>query len=175
MTSLFPLSVIGLGANLGYPLETFEKAVEHLASVGEIAEFSRVYCSEAQGPPQPDYHNAAVAMRFAEPPAAVLRALMDVERKCGRVRRERWGARVLDLDWLWIEGGTISTGALAVPHPLLTQRAFALRPLLDVAPAAEDPISGQPYTKWLQSVAAQRIAVLDAPGVPWQDATECRR
>ena len=66
---------------------------------------------------------------------------------CGRVRRERWGPRTLDLDLLFISGQAVDLPGLVVPHRELTQRAFALLPLLDVAPEACDPVTGQRYSE----------------------------
>jgi 2-amino-4-hydroxy-6-hydroxymethyldihydropteridine diphosphokinase len=71
--------------------------------------------------------------------------LLAVEASLGRTRAERWGPRVIDLDVLWIEGVVVRHPRLVVPHPRLRERAFAVRPLLDVAPDARDPVSGAPY------------------------------
>jgi 2-amino-4-hydroxy-6-hydroxymethyldihydropteridine diphosphokinase len=77
----------------------------------------------------------------------VLRHALEIERNMGRVRAPgvRWEPRTVDLDVLWIEGESIAEPGLTVPHPRLGERAFAVRPLLDVAPDATDPGSGTPY------------------------------
>jgi 2-amino-4-hydroxy-6-hydroxymethyldihydropteridine diphosphokinase len=61
----------------------------------------------------------------------------------GRVRAERFGPRTIDLDLLWIEGVAVDGPRLVVPHPRLRERAFALVPLLEVAPDARDPRTGE--------------------------------
>ena len=68
-----------------------------------------------------------------------MRALLAIESSMGRVRAEKNGPRTIDLDILWIEGTTLATELVTVPHPRLNERAFALAPLLEVAPAARDP------------------------------------
>ncbi len=70
---------------------------------------------------------------------------MPSRQRLGRVRGERWGPRIIDLDILWIEGVSFASERLTVPHPRLRERAFALVPLLDVAPDARDPLTGERY------------------------------
>ncbi len=83
----------------------------------------------AGAPPQPKYLNAAVLLETDLEPEALLDRLLEIER----------APRTIDLDILWIDGVTHATEKLVVPHPHLRERAFALRPLLDVAPTAKDP------------------------------------
>jgi 2-amino-4-hydroxy-6-hydroxymethyldihydropteridine diphosphokinase len=143
-------AVIGFGSNLGDRLATMRAALAELARVARVETTSRVYESPAlvwcssphpsgvrtQGPPQGDYLNAAALVTWQGEPEALLDALLAIEAKLGRVRREKWGARTIDLDVLWIEGREVHTRRLTVPHPELSKRAFAVAPLLDVAPAA---------------------------------------
>ena len=77
----------------------------------------------------------------------MLELALEIERAAGRVRRERWGPRTLDLDLLFIAGRTVEQPGLVVPHRELTQRAFALLPLLDVMPEACDPATGRAYSE----------------------------
>jgi 2-amino-4-hydroxy-6-hydroxymethyldihydropteridine diphosphokinase len=129
-------AVIGFGSNLGDRLATMRAALAELALVARVESTSRVYESPAVGPPQPDYLNAAALVTWEGEPEALLDALLAIEAKLGRVRREKWGPRTIDLDVLWIEGREVHTARLTVPHPELAKRAFAVAPLLDVAPAA---------------------------------------
>lgn len=135
--------VIGLGANLGERLATLRAAAQAIGALGELKAKSAIYETDAVlqpgAPPQPKFLNAAVLLETALAPEALLENLHAIERGHGRERREKWSARTLDLDVLWIEGMTLSTPKLVVPHPNLKERAFALRPLLDVAPWAKDP------------------------------------
>jgi 2-amino-4-hydroxy-6-hydroxymethyldihydropteridine diphosphokinase len=95
--------------------------------------------------PQGPYLNAAVALDWCTSPDALLEVLLRIERERGRVRDVRYGPRTLDLDVLWMDGVTLTRDELTVPHPRLHERVFALLPLLEVAPMARDPKTGEPY------------------------------
>lgn len=150
-------AVIGLGSNLGDRLSNLRFAVRYIAELGQVVATSAVYQTQAVGPPQPDYLNAAVRLVALLEPEALLEALLEIERRAGRLRRERWGPRTLDLDLLWLRNRSVDAATLVVPHPELSGRAFALAPLLDVAPTAADPRTGRTY--------AELLAGLDASGV----------
>ena len=133
---------VALGANLagpqGEPLQTLRWALQTLgARVGRVVAVSKAYRTVALGmpgaAPAPDYWNAACAVQTALEPEGVLAALMGIEAEAGRVRRERWLSRTLDLDLLLFGESTIHTATLDVPHPYLAERVFVLRPLTDIA------------------------------------------
>jgi 2-amino-4-hydroxy-6-hydroxymethyldihydropteridine diphosphokinase len=152
--------VLGLGANLGSRLETLRRAADELERTGAMVIQGRsgVYESPpAGGPAQPDYLNAAVAGVTTLSPAALLEAVLRVERALGRHRPDqvRWGPRPIDIDILWMAELRLHTSGLIVPHPRLRERSFALLPLLDVAPDAHDPADGAAYT----DLAAARAAL----------------
>jgi 2-amino-4-hydroxy-6-hydroxymethyldihydropteridine diphosphokinase len=147
-------AVVGLGANLGDRASTLAAAVAALSEAGEVTAVSALYETEPVGPPQPAYLNAAVRLDFGGTPRELLEVLLAVERRFGRVRRERFGPRTLDLDLLWIAGVQVDEEDLVVPHPRLGERRFALEPLLDVAPEALDPRTGQGISAWLQRLPA---------------------
>jgi 2-amino-4-hydroxy-6-hydroxymethyldihydropteridine diphosphokinase len=138
-------AVIGLGSNLGERGASLELGAAGLAEFGSIVGRSFVYETAPVGPPQPHFLNAAVRLRTELAPGQLMAALLEIERRAGRERRERWGPRTLDLDLLWIRGRCVQEPSLVVPHPRLHERAFALLPLLDVAPDAADPRTGQAY------------------------------
>ena len=140
--------VIGLGANLGDRLGALRAACEAIAKLGTIRARSRVFETEPVGMTnQPRFLNAAVALETRLSPGDLMSALLDVERAMGRVRAEKNGPRTIDLDLLWIEGVTLATELVTVPHPRLKDRAFALAPLLDVAPAAREPATRMAYAE----------------------------
>jgi 2-amino-4-hydroxy-6-hydroxymethyldihydropteridine diphosphokinase len=142
-------AAVGLGANLGDRLATLRGAARALGALavdGRLLASSRVYeTAPIGGPEQPAFLNAAVLLDYDGAPLALLEALLAIEARFGRERRERWGPRTLDLDVLWIEGLAVNDPRLVVPHPRLSARAFAVLPLLDVAPGARDPASGAAY------------------------------
>ena len=132
---------IGLGANLGDRMESLRAAVEELAREPGflLRQTSSVYETEPVGPPQPRYLNAVVRIGTLLSPRVTLRRLLEIEELLGRVRRERWGSREIDLDLLLYGDRIVAEGALRVPHPRLHERAFALVPLAEIAPDAHHP------------------------------------
>lgn len=137
--------IIGLGSNLGDRHAHLDAAAAALGSTPDIAVVgaSPRYETEALilpgSAPQPRYLNAALRIETRLTPSALLEACLRIEAAEGRVRRERWGARTLDLDLLFAldargEPILLEAASLTLPHPRLLERDFALRPLLDVAP-----------------------------------------
>ncbi|MGN6513514.1 MAG: 2-amino-4-hydroxy-6-hydroxymethyldihydropteridine diphosphokinase, partial [Lysobacteraceae bacterium] len=105
--------------------------------------------------------NAAALLETTLDARALLDGLLGIERGFGRERRERWGPRTLDLDLLLYGDACIDEPGLHVPHPHLHERAFALRPLADVAPDARVPGQGR-VADLLARVDASACVPLDA-------------
>jgi len=136
---------IGLGSNLGDPVATLRSALQALARLPQtqLIHHSHLYRSAAWGlAAQPDFVNGVALIETSLPARAVLDAMLDLERSFGRVRRERWGPRVLDLDLLLYGQWIIDEAGLHVPHPHLHERAFALVPMLEVDPEVVIPGRG---------------------------------
>jgi 2-amino-4-hydroxy-6-hydroxymethyldihydropteridine diphosphokinase len=127
---------IGLGSNLGESVEHLQNArldIKSLPGVEEIA-FSPLYTSSPVGPQdQPDYVNAVMRIKTSLPALQLLRELQAIENAHGRERLVRWGARTLDLDILLYDQYIISEPDLKIPHPEMSNRAFVLYPLADIA------------------------------------------
>lgn len=126
---------IGIGANLGDRHATIAGAVARLRSHAGIAslELSPVHETEPVGPAgQPKFLNAVIGLETTLSPEALLDVLLETERAFGRVRRERWGPRTLDLDLLAYEDETRATPALSLPHPRMLQRSFVTVPLREL-------------------------------------------
>jgi len=112
-----------------------------------IARLSPLYeTAPVGGPPQGDFINAAILVETSANAEDLLRSALMIELRHGRVRRERFGPRTLDIDVLWVDGEVVDRPWLTVPHPRLLERAFALRPLLDVMPTARDPRTMEPLS-----------------------------
>jgi 2-amino-4-hydroxy-6-hydroxymethyldihydropteridine diphosphokinase len=136
---------IALGANLGEPQATLEAALVVLEQHPQISleASSSWYLTAAIGPPQPDYVNGVAVVTTQLSPSALMAQLLEIENQFGRVRRERWGARTLDLDLLLFGDVILATPDLTIPHPRMYDRAFVLVPLAEIAPHWCDPVSGQ--------------------------------
>lgn len=154
---------VALGANIGEPVTHLRAAVEDLAALPgtTVVARSSLYRSAPVGlVNQPDFINAVVALDTTLTPLALLRHLLAIEARHGRVRSIPNAPRTLDLDLL-LHGGTVMHDAeLILPHPRMHQRAFVLQPLLEIDGEASVPGLG-PARHFLPSVADQPIAVFE--------------
>lgn len=134
---------LGLGANLGDPSAQVERAFVRLAALPETRLIARssLYRSDPVGPAgQPDYCNAVCELDTALSPEGLLDAVLAIEVDSGRVRDGvRWAARTLDIDLLHVDGVSLDTPRLTLPHPHLHQRNWVLLPLVEIAPALVIP------------------------------------
>lgn len=156
--------LIGLGGNLasaiGEPPATFRAALTMLARHGvKILARSQVYFSppwpNGDGPP---YYNQAVRAASRLAPGALMQLLLRVEVAHGRVRREKWGPRTLDLDLIDYQGLVTDAEHLALPHPWIEERAFVLKPLADIAPDWRHPITGRTAISAMAALGAAELA-----------------
>jgi len=157
---------IGLGANQGDMADSLRAAVDTLRSLeqSELLAVSPFYKSapiEASGP---DYVNAVAKLETALEPYGLLLHLLDIELMLGRKRRgpsqKKNAPRNVDLDLLLLGDMIIQSTPLTLPHPRLHQRAFVLRPLLDLAPEICIPGQGS-AADFLIAVGDQRVDLLD--------------
>ncbi|HEY2927150.1 2-amino-4-hydroxy-6-hydroxymethyldihydropteridine diphosphokinase [Piscinibacter sp.] len=152
------IASIGLGANLGDAPTTLRRALDALGALPDttLIATSPIYRSAPIDAGGPDYANAVALLRTALAPQALLAALQRIELAHGRDRPHRNAPRTLDLDLLLYGDECIATPTLTVPHPRMHERAFVLKPLADVAPAAVIPGRGA-VSEWLARVADQRV------------------
>jgi 2-amino-4-hydroxy-6-hydroxymethyldihydropteridine diphosphokinase len=126
-------SYLALGANLGDRMANLRQAVGLLQERGaRLLRSSRVYETEPVGPPQPDYLNAVIEVETDLSPRGLLIACMAVEQAMGRVRGERWGPRVIDVDILTFGDTEVDQPDLQIPHPRMHERGFVMIPLLEL-------------------------------------------
>lgn len=143
-------AVVALGANLGERAETLAAAVTELRAL-PLTEDVRVSAPietvavtlQGEDDHAPRYLNAVATLRTRLAPTELLAALHRIEARHGRVRRERWGDRTLDLDLIAYGDEVIDRDDLVVPHPRAHERDFVLVPWLDVDPDAEIPGRGR--------------------------------
>jgi 2-amino-4-hydroxy-6-hydroxymethyldihydropteridine diphosphokinase len=109
----------------------------------ELIAVSSWYQTAPIGPPQPDYLNGCATVKTSLRALDLLTILQAIETDFGRVRREVWGARTLDLDLLLYDNLIVDLPTLQIPHPRMLERAFVLIPLAEIAPDWREPKSGE--------------------------------
>ena len=151
---------LSLGSNLGNREETLREAVRRIGAAEsvELTAVSSVYETEPWGKlDQPRFLNLAVAVETTLSPEALLALAQKIENELGRVRHERWGARTIDIDILCFEGVERNTPELTLPHPYMTERAFVLVPLAEIAPTLT--FKGKTVEAWRQATEDQGIVL----------------
>ena len=134
-------AAIALGSNLGDSRQILLDAIQAIDTSAQISVTARshLYKTAPVGPPQPDYINACITVTTSLSAWELLSGLLSIENQFGRVRKERWGARSLDLDLLFYGDRIIDLPQLSVPHPRLHERPFVLIPLMDIASQWQHP------------------------------------
>lgn len=147
-------SAIALGSNLGDSLKILNAALTILADTPGITlqASSSWYQTAPVGPPQPDYLNGCALLKVQLNPLELLEILLGIEEKFGRVRKERNGPRTLDLDLLLFDDLILESPRLQIPHPRMSERAFVLVPLAEIAPNWVEPVSGKAIEQLVQTV-----------------------
>ncbi len=159
---------IGLGANQGDLEATLRVAIESLKPI-ELSQFvavSPLYRSAPVDATGPDYLNAVVALDTELEPYGLLLHLLEIEVMLGRKRHgpdaKKNAPRNVDLDLLLVGSLIIRSTPLTLPHPRMHERAFVLRPLVDLAPDVAVPGQGK-AVDLLQRISDQRIEPFQAP------------
>ena len=155
---------VGLGSNHDRAMERLHDALDAIAALHGVfpVAFSPVYDTEPQDyGAQPWFKNqvAEFCVSAEWRAESLLSAFLDIERALGRLRSPepaiRFGPRIIDIDLLLFDGPSPSSADCIVPHPRLCRRAFALIPLLDIAPNIL--IHGIPAKQWLGRLAYRKI------------------
>ena len=146
-------ALIGLGSNLGDRLANITGAVATISRVPgvSILKVSSLHETEPVGGPtgQGPFLNGVALLETDVGPLELLRVLHAIEDQFGRERMVHWGERTLDLDLLLFDDTIIDTPEIRVPHPRMRTRRFVLEPLLEVAPAAVDPVTRRSFAEIL--------------------------
>jgi len=132
---------ISLGTNLGNRMENLKKAINKVElQLGELVKSSSVYETRPWGNAnQPDFLNQVILIHGGQPAEYCLHALSSIEQQMGRTREEKWGARIIDLDLLYVDDQIIHTETVTLPHPGIPHRRFVLVPLVEIAPGFIHP------------------------------------
>lgn len=150
---------VGLGSNLDRPREQVLAALEELERLPQthLVSRSRLYRSAPLGhEAQPDFVNAVARIDTGLEPLLLLAELQAIEKRHGRERPFPDAPRTLDLDLLLYGDEVITSSSLTVPHPRMHERAFVLRPLAEICPAASVPGRGT-AAQLLQACPAQDV------------------
>ena len=136
---------IGIGSNLGDREENCRQAIKLIEKNGiAVKKQSRMYETEPWGvKDQPKFINMAIEVEMDKKPEELLRILKEIEKEIGRTETTKWGPRIIDLDILFYDDLILKTDHLEIPHPLLHEREFVLKPLCEIAPYKKHPVTGK--------------------------------
>ncbi|WP_210292035.1 2-amino-4-hydroxy-6-hydroxymethyldihydropteridine diphosphokinase [Aurantimonas endophytica] len=161
---------LGLGGNIGDPQATMAAALRLIDGRADcdVVSASRLYRTPPWGKTdQPWFFNACATVATTLSPRDLLELCLETERSFKRERRERWGPRTLDLDVLDYGERPYEDDALILPHPRVTDRAFVLIPLAEIAPTLR--IAGRTVTEWAAAADPEGIEPASVDGEWWRE------
>lgn len=135
-------AILLIGGNMGDRPKFLQQAAALIAArAGHILQESTMYETAPWGDvQQPDYLNQALVLETTMEAPALLDVLLEIEKEIGRVRRQKWGSRVIDIDMIFFNNEVITLPQLKVPHPQMQNRRFVLAPLQEIIPLWVHPI-----------------------------------
>jgi len=145
-------ATILLGTNLGDQESNLGKACELITNqIGPILNQSSVYKTAAWGiTDQPDFLNQVIEIETSLIPQVLLEACLSIEDQMGRVRKQKWGERIIDIDILYFDDEIINSSHLTIPHPGIQDRRFTLVPLVEIAANYVHPILRKTHVALLE-------------------------
>lgn len=134
-----------LGSNMGNRLEYLREAEQLLIQHGiQVIDESSIYETEPWGKENQDWFlNVVLQIECAKNPDELLNTILDVEKSLGRIRKEKWGERCIDVDILYFHDEVVETRELIIPHPGIPDRKFTLIPLVEMCPIEKHPTLDQ--------------------------------
>jgi 2-amino-4-hydroxy-6-hydroxymethyldihydropteridine diphosphokinase len=151
------IAYIGIGSNIGNRGNNCRQAIKLIEKNGIlIKKQSRMHETEPWGiKDQPKFINMAVEVETDKKPEELLVILKEIEKEIGRTETVKWGPRVIDLDILFYDDLILKISGLEIPHPLLHERDFVLKPLCEIAPVKKHPVTGKTVKEMLTQLSAQ--------------------
>lgn len=162
-------AALGLGGNIGDPVSAMARALQTLDARKDcrVSAVSRLYLTPPWGKTdQADFFNCCALIETELEPEELLDLCLALEREMKRVRAERWGPRTLDIDLLSYGDRVQKSQALEIPHPRMTERAFVMLPLADLAP--QMMINGRKAESWAGSLNSTGISIAKPDGLWWR-------
>lgn len=154
MASVF----LGLGSNIGDRQQQLKRAITEIKKHARLIKQSSIYETDPWGNELQDkFLNQCLEIQTSLSPNHLLSTLKSIEKTLGRVEREKWGPREIDIDILFYDDLIINSDTLEVPHPHLHERAFVLVPLNEIAPDLIHPSLKQPVRKIVHKVKPDGI------------------
>lgn len=130
-----------LGTNVGNRTLNLDAAKKAISRISQIVNQSSLYKTAAWGnTDQPDFYNQVIEINTALEPEALLDKILFIEADLGRIRKEKWGPRIIDIDILFYEERVVQKEHLIIPHPGIPSRKFVLKPLVEIAPLFTHPL-----------------------------------
>ncbi|PWV51435.1 2-amino-4-hydroxy-6-hydroxymethyldihydropteridine diphosphokinase [Chitinophaga sp. S165] len=154
-------AILLIGGNLGDRTGHLQQAVEQIdKQIGKVEKISALYETAAWGHvEQPDYLNQALLVSTDMDARTLLETVLAIEHNIGRIRRQKWGARVIDIDIIFYNDDVINQPDLKVPHPQMQFRQFVLVPLREILPDWQHPVLHQSVSTLLDNCTDELPAV----------------
>ncbi len=138
-----------LGSNIGERKFHIARTLQMIeVEVGPVTSSSAIYETEAWGIPQDNFLNLAITVEYYGSPSKLLATIQDIEVKLGRIKKEMWTSRIIDIDILIYEDIVMDTPELTIPHKEMAGRNFVLFPMAEIAPDLIHPV----YKKTMQEL-----------------------
>ncbi len=155
---------LSLGTNLGDRHYNLQEAVRRLGEGMTVTAVSSVYETEPWGETnQPQFLNICLSAITPYSLRETFAFTQQIEKELGREKTYRWGPRLIDIDILFYSDQIVEDDDLIIPHKSLTERAFVLAPLADIAPDWEHPVTGQSVVEMLTAVHTSDVHRLPEP------------
>jgi 2-amino-4-hydroxy-6-hydroxymethyldihydropteridine diphosphokinase len=156
---------IGIGSNIGNTRKNCLDAVKRIGFIPgcQVTRLSSLLLTEPVGVEgQEWYLNAVAEIETTVPPHDLLKSLLEIEGDMGRIRKEKWEPRIIDLDILMYGNEVINNDILKVPHPLMHERRFVMSPISELIPENVHPIIGRKMSELLQEIPeeSQKIKLI---------------
>ena len=153
---------LSLGSNLGQRQKNLQNAIDALGRVIAVEAISSIYETAPWGfTDQPNFLNICVSGKTSLQPRQFLSASKRIEEQVGRQPTRHWGPRLIDIDLVYYDRVVIHEEGLSVPHPGLTERAFVLKPLAEIASDYIDPRLNVSVAELAQSIDSSTVELLN--------------